>query len=463
LVYIQAYIEQHTKEYELLEQEIALILYALDRAVTDDAFQSQVVSFVCVAAPFLLMRGYYQETQRFLDHAYGLATASHESADIATLLLFLGQISEKRGDFLHAKELYQQGKVEASLLNDVALMGMLMYHVGRTSWAMGDYQEADVLLQEGLAFARATEQPVLICEMYKTLAALCANCADYQQAETYAREGLSIAKQLGDRAQIAALLINLGGSLQAVPEKPASFREALLLAREIKSDELCSVALINLGNWYTNSSERDYMQAEVCTREALAIAQRLGNTERTSTALLQLTIVLRLQGRLSEADACIQEAFSLLKDLKSPRFMCIALDERGNLALARGHMEQALEAFQEMLRLSPQGDSEVQAMSMFGLACTYEQLEQWDQALSLGQQSLALIQQKKQIQHIERVQTWYTSLIQRLSNRSLTVESCICGTPLVRASGSGRTRRYCSDRCRKRAQRERETGGDVTK
>jgi tetratricopeptide (TPR) repeat protein/transcriptional regulator with XRE-family HTH domain len=463
LIYVQQYIEQHAKEYELLEQEISLILYTLDRAVTDEIFQSQVVPFVCTAAPFLLMRGYYQETQRFLDRAYELATASHESVDIARVLLFLGQSSEKRGDFLQAKELYQQGKVLAELIKNVALMGVLMHHVGRMSWTMGDYQEAETLLQEGLAFARATEQSVLICEMYRTLAALCANRADYQQAEAYAREGLSIARQLGDRAQIVILLINLGGSLQVVPEKPATFREALLIAREIKSDEQCIIALINLGNWYTNSSERDYIQAEVCTREALALARRLGNTERTSAALLQLTTVLRLQGHLSEAEACVQEAFSLLEDLKSPRPMCIALDERGNLALARGNMEQALEAFGEMFRLCPYGDSEIQAMSMFGLACTYEQLEQWDQALSFGQQSLALIQQKQQVQHIERVQTWYASLVQQLADRSLTVESCICGTPLVRASGSGRTRRYCSDRCRKRAQRERETGGDVTK
>jgi transcriptional regulator with XRE-family HTH domain/tetratricopeptide (TPR) repeat protein len=283
LVYMRQYVKDHAKEYELLEQEITLILYTLDRAVTGDAFQSQVVPFVCVAAPFLLMRGYYQETQHFLDRAYELATASYESVDAATVLLLLGEINQKRGDLSHA------------------------------------------------------------------------------------------------------------------------------------------------------------------------------------AALVQLTIVLRLQGHLPEAEARIQEAFSLIKEIGNRRYMCIVQDEIGNLALARGNMEQALEAFQEMLRLCPHDDSEVQAMSMFGLACTYEQLEQWDQALSFGQQSLELLQQKKLMQRIERVQTWYTGLVQRLSNRSLSVESCICGTPLVRTSGSGRTRRYCSDRCRKRAQRERETSGNITK
>jgi hypothetical protein len=40
---------------------------------------------------------------------------------------------------------------------------------------------------------------------------------------------------------------------------------------------------------------------------------------------------------------------------------------------------------------------------------------------------------------------------------------CICEKPVLQPVGKGRTRKYCSDRCRKRAQREREAGGDVTK
>jgi tetratricopeptide (TPR) repeat protein len=223
--------------------------------------------------------------------------------------------------------------------------------------------------------------------------------------------------------------------------------------------------LINLGDWYTQ--DRDFPRAEACLREAISTARRLGHIEWTSAALSVLTMVLRPQGRLSEAEVCIQEALTLAKEIKRPRLICIALDEIGNLALARDQWESALQAFQEMHQLCPQGDSEVEAMSYYGLSQAYEQLGQSDLALSFGKLSLDLLQQKNQIQHIERVQTWYTSLVQRLSNHvqpSLSVECCgVCGEPLVRASGSGRSRRYCSDRCRKRAHRERETSSTVTK
>lgn len=35
-------------------------------------------------------------------------------------------------------------------------------------------------------------------------------------------------------------------------------------------------------------------------------------------------------------------------------------------------------------------------------------------------------------------------------------QSCLCGTPLMQSKGGGRTRHYCSDRCRVRAYRKRE-------
>ncbi|TMC18261.1 MAG: helix-turn-helix domain-containing protein [Chloroflexi bacterium] len=462
LAYMQQYVSEHAKVYELLEQEITLILYALEKAVTGAAFQAHIVPLVCAATPFLLMRGYIAQAERFLERAYELATASHESAKMAKVLLFLGEISQKRGNLSRAKELYKQGKVLAESISDIGLLVAFYHDIGRMSWKMGNYQEAETLLQEGMTFAQAIERPELVCDLCTAYSALYADSANYQQAEAYAREGLAIVRALGDRERIIALLINLGCSLQPSPEKPASFHEALLLAREIRSDEDCCLVLINLSDWYTNSTECDLPQAEGYLCEAISIARRLGITEWTSAALAQLTIVLRLQGRLSEAEACAQEAFTLAKEIQRPRMMCTALDEIGNLALVRGNAEQALEAFQEMSRLCPQGDAEVQAMSLFGLGRAYEQLEQHMLALSCGEQSLTLLQHKGQTQRIERVQAWYTSLVQQLQS-SLKVDTCICGELLMRTSKTGRTRHYCSDRCRKRAQRQRDANGHVTK
>jgi tetratricopeptide (TPR) repeat protein/transcriptional regulator with XRE-family HTH domain len=453
IAYMQQYVESHSREYELLEQEMPLLLHALDRVVTGEAFQSLVVPLVCVSAPFLLIRGHYRETERFLDRAYEVALASQDSEDIARVLLSLGELDEKRGNLSHAQERYSRARQVVE--HHAPLQGMLLHNIGRLTWKAGDYQEAEALLQEGLAFACKTEQPELLCSLYKTLSALLSQRADWERAEAYAREGLAIARTLQDRQEIVSLLINLGCCLDTSERMPI-YREALLIAREIKSNELCCLLLVNIGSWYVDTDE--FLQAEPYLREALLIARQIGHRQWTCAALLILTTVLREKGQCEEAKVYLQEAFTLAKELAIPRFICIALEAEGNLALTQHQADAALLTFQEMRRLSPQGDFELEALSFYGMARSYEQMGQCDQALSLGKSALALVQQKSMSWHENRIQAWYT----RFQQPSLPTESitCTCGNTFVRPSGPGRTRQYCSDRCaslaRKRRQRQRQ-------
>jgi transcriptional regulator with XRE-family HTH domain/tetratricopeptide (TPR) repeat protein len=371
IAYVQQYVESHAKEYELLEQEMTLLLHALDRAVTGEAFQSQIVPLVCASAPFLLMRGYYRETERFLERAYeearayqearaamvadarkgregtsptsthlkfaSMAHASQDAKDIARVLLYLGELDEQRGNLSRAKERYNLAMQEVEQHD--SLQGVLLCHIGRLTWKLGDYQEAEALLQQGLALAR-----------------------------------------------------------------------------------------------------------------------QIGHREWTCAALLTLTTVLCEKGACEEAKTYLQEAFTLAKELDILRFICFALEAEGNLSLALLQGDAALLAFQKMRRLGPQGDFEVEALSFYGMACSYEQMGQRDEALSCGQQALALVQQKSMGWYEQRIQAWYT----RFLNPSTPTESvtCICGKTFVRPSGPGRTRQYCSDRCanraRKRTQRKQQ-------
>jgi tetratricopeptide (TPR) repeat protein/transcriptional regulator with XRE-family HTH domain len=473
IAYMQQYVESYAREYELLEQEMTLLLYVLDRTVTGAAFRSQVVPLVCASAPFLLMRGYYRETERFLDRAYEVALASQDATDIARVLLYLGELDEKRGNVSRAQERYSRAMQEVG--DHAPLRGMLLYHMGRLTWKLGDYQEAEALLQEGLAVARKTEQLEILCGMYKTLAALLSQRADWEKAETYAREGLAIARLLQDRQEIIGLQLNPGCCLYTparllqdrqeilsllcclyTSEKMHFYHEALQIARQIKSNEQCCVLLVNIGSWYVDTDE--FLQAEPYLREALQIARQIGHREWTCAALLTLTTVLREKGQYAEAKACLQEAFALAKELEIPRFICLALEAEGNLALALCQGDAALLAFQEMRCLSPQEDFEVEALSLYGMARSYEQMGQCDQALSLGKSALTLVQQKSMSWYEHRIQAWYTRFLQ-LSTPTESI-TCICGKTFMRPSGPGRTRQYCSDRCasraRKRTQRKRQ-------
>jgi len=338
ITYMQQYVEVHTTKYKLLEQEMTLLLYALERAVTGEAFRSQIVPLVCVAAPFLLIHGCYREMERGLERAYEEALASQDAMDMGRVLLYLGEVDERRGNFSRAKERYSLAMQRAE--QHVALQGMVRCHIGRLTWKLGDYQEAETLLRDGLVLVR-----------------------------------------------------------------------------------------------------------------------RAGQREGMCAALLTLTTVLYEKGEYEEARACLQEAFALAKELEIPHLMCMALEAEGNLALALRQEDTALLAFQEMQRLGLQGDFEVKALSCYGMARSYEQRGEGDQALSFGEQALVLVRQKKMGWHEERIQAWYTGFLKLTTLSESESVTCICGKTFVRPAGPGRNRQYCSKRCADRARKQRERQG----
>src|SRR5262249_15615353 len=157
-----------------------------------------------------------------------------------------------------------------------------------------------------------------------------------------ARAGLVIARSLQDRQEIIGLQINLASCLQTAERLPVC-QEALVIAREIKSHELCCLLLTHIGVWYMDTDE--FAQAEPYLREALLIAQQIGHRQWICAVLPLLTIVLCEKREYEEAKTRLEEALTLAKMLEIPRSMCLALEAEGTLALALSQTDTALGAF----------------------------------------------------------------------------------------------------------------------
>src|SRR5262249_46568367 len=141
-----------------------------------------------------------------------------------------------------------------------------------------------------------------------------------------------------------------------------------------------------------------------------------------------------------EAKDRLEEALTLANMLEIPRSMCFALEAKGTLALALCQTDTALRAFQEMRSLGPQGDFEVEVLSLYGMARSYEQMGDDDQARTFGEQALVLVRQKMMIRHEQRILKWYTRSLQPSTPTESESAICICGKTIVRSSGPGRTR-----------------------
>ena len=153
IAYTLAYIAEHRKDYEQLEQEMNVILAALDAAFTLHKTQN-LMRGVCAFAPYLLMRGFYDIANGHLQRALTAARERDDKYGIASTLLYLGEIAQKQGDYALAEARFQEGLALARSIDNAERISTLLNDLGWVTWKQGNYTLAETHLQEGLTLAR---------------------------------------------------------------------------------------------------------------------------------------------------------------------------------------------------------------------------------------------------------------------------------------------------------------------
>lgn len=408
ITYITNLVEEHRKEYELLEIESSNILAALEDAA-EQAKYNELTRATCAFAPYLLSRGLYFLAEIHLQRAYNAAIAQDDRYGIASTLLYLGEMAQKQGNYEQAEQYLQEGLEYARRIDDHDRICALLANLGTVSWKTGNHVQAEKYLQEGLTLARELHNIERASELLTTLGSVSTSQSEYAQAEAYLQEGLKIAQQIEDREKICTILFILGAcsSEQGNFEYAEKYyQEGLVLARQINHRERIAGLLSNLGD--AAGEQGNYQQAEQYLREGLELAQQIENREWISFLLLNLGIVTRKQQNYVQAEKYFQESLALSRRIGIPQITCNTLYEYGNLYLDHHQPEKAEVTFREMLATVPQGSQHLLALAQYGLARTLVLQGNAAEAIKLGQISVATLET---IDHrsVQEVKKWLES------------------------------------------------------
>src|SRR5579885_1374779 len=352
IAYVTDYVEQHKKDYELLELESNTILAALTMAHEQDQ-QAELVRAVCAFAPFMLVRALYSLAELHLKRAHAAALALSDNDGLTNVLLYLGKVAHQQGNFA----------------------------------------QAEAQFQEGLTIARKTGNPELICGLLRILGSVAGSKGDYAQAEAYHQEGLTLARQLGDREMAFILLLNLGttaGERGNHKQAEEYFQEGLVIARQIGHREGITALLINLGS--AAAEQENYVQADAHLREGLALARQIEHREWISILLLNLAEITIAQGHYAQAENYLQETLDLAQQIGRPYITAKALNEYGNLYLKQKKFDAAESTFQKLLTTVPEAGQELVALGQYGLARTLAAKGNIQEALKLGELSVTALE-----------------------------------------------------------------------
>ena len=392
IAYIVAYLEAHKKDYELLEIEGPTILVAFESAHKLQK-HSELVRGVTAYAPFLLSRGLYPVAKQWLQRAHEVAVAQQDHRGIAGVLLYLGQIAQKQGDFVQAEATFQEGLALARQCREAGLISDFLSGLGELTWRSGDYVKAEEYLKEGLNLARQIEDLASICIMLRILGSIACRQGSYGRSEAFLREALNLARQIGDREQTCAVLTNLGvtsGEQGHYSQAEEYLKDGLGLARQLGKRDLICALVGNLGE--ATVAQENYTQAKAFFQEGLELARQIGHREWVNVLSINLGLATRKQGNYVLAELHLQEALLLAQQLSIPQITANALYEYGNLCLDRQQLEAAESAFREMLAITPANGQDLITLARYGIARTIAAKGDACEARRLGEASVVTLE-----------------------------------------------------------------------
>lgn len=390
--YFVDYIEAHEKDYDSLDTERANILAALDVAFKQ-GMQAVLVKGVNALYRFLETRGLYSEAEKQLGRARTAAVSLADILGLATVMLNLGELAERRGDLTQAEECLEEGlslvqrtehraqfvaltknlgvvmakrgnleQAEAYFLEGLAVAreigdqektGALLVNLGVLADMHGDYPRAEELYRESLVVTRDSQDRATRCALLQNLAVVVMNQGEYIQAQHYLRESLDLAYGIGDSRRASHVLISLGMNalyLGDYAQAEQHWLKGLDLARQIGNHQNVSSLLTNLG-WLAGN-RGDYVHAEEHLQEGLDLARRIDHRENVAYALESLGAVAARQEHYAQAENYLQEGMAIARDMGHQELISALLQDFGSLARHRKEYAQAENYLQESITIA---------------------------------------------------------------------------------------------------------------
>ncbi|MBA2395259.1 MAG: tetratricopeptide repeat protein [Ktedonobacteraceae bacterium] len=209
--FVVPFVEAHQLNYEMLEQERDNILTALDLAYTLGK-QEAFVRIICSFAPFLLLRGLYEQAKIHLLRAYQMVKIVDTLPLTIACFHHLGMVAQKQGEYTQATEYYQEGLELARGANEKERICEFLSDLGWVTEKRGLYEQAHVYAQDGLSLANQIKNETYRARLLTVLGVIADNRGEYIRAEAYYQEALTIVRRINNREQECMILIDLGAN-----------------------------------------------------------------------------------------------------------------------------------------------------------------------------------------------------------------------------------------------------------
>jgi tetratricopeptide (TPR) repeat protein len=334
------------------DAEIVNVAAAVERALAQDRLE-YTWQLALGATRLLELRGHRQQQKRVIE--LGLEAARR------------GGDREAEALMLHAQSIYLRGAGGAQAATgplrqalevlpadaDPRVLGRLYTSVGLTSVTVNPLGEALPALRKAADLARRIQDDGLLARALTFSGLALNNACEFVAAKQAYAEALAILRPRGASGLRADALSGLVGSylnLDRLDEAMAAAVEARDVAVELESSFSIPFALARLALVHHRQGNVD--AAVTLCREALAVAERVGNVQTRWSARQSLGKVLLAAGRTAEALECFELVHRGAVADQNNSYVIGALDGLSDHAAAVGDRAKAVEYLEQAIAVS---------------------------------------------------------------------------------------------------------------
>ena len=247
----------------------------------------------------------------------------------------------------------------------------------------------------GLASARRAEDAFGEAHLLASLGMAFVQAHRLDQADEFHRAALSVRERIDDRLGIAMSTNYLGilaNRRHRLTTARGYFQESLARFREAGDEDSEAWLLSNLG--MVDCDLDRPADALPALREAILVAQRVGDPFAEINALCSLAMALRELAEFAEAGSVAAIALTSSRDNEFAVGEAVCLAEQARIAVAEGRPEAALPLYQHATAIQRRlGDRSREAMALDGTGLAYQALGRSEEAVDFHRTAVVVHRQ----------------------------------------------------------------------
>jgi len=301
-----------------------LLAFHFDRSQRDDKKRHYLLAAgdaARAAYALTLAIGYYERALALL--------AGGERIDV---LHRLGEVLELAGRWTDAFARYREARGLAEEAGTAAQRAAAAGAIGDLHRKRGEFPDAEIWLKRARQENADIGNEHGVSLMLHLEATLCAQTGNFARATELCEQSLAIRERLGDEANAAKTLNNLGIVSRAqgdVDKALGYYQRSLEIRRRGNDRREIANSLNNLG--FAHRYRKEYDRAREMLEESVQLNRTVGDRWSTANALTSLAELALDTGDAALAGRCLKESIAINRELGDRRALAFLLEGFGHL------------------------------------------------------------------------------------------------------------------------------------